>query len=137
MTKNDMRFFSFAAQTAAKSDYEVFNIGCVAVYKGKVISTGVNSRKSHPMQMKYDKYRHFRDDRTPPHTLHAEIDCLNRIDPTKYDMSKVRLYIYRPRKCSPTGISRPCPACMKRIKDLGIKVINYSTDAGYATEHIF
>ena len=67
--------------------------------------------------------------------LHAEMDCLNRLDPT-IDMSKVKLYIYRKRYDIPHGISRPCPACMQRIKDLGIKDIYYTSDDGFVHERI-
>ena len=136
MGRNDMRFFCFAAKAAAMSDYGKFHIGAVAVYKGRVIAEGYNSKKTHPFQKKYDVYRGFRDGHQPPHYLHAEIDCLNRIDKDKYDMSKVKIYVYRKRRDMPHGISRPCPACMQAIKDAGIKEVFYSTDQGYANEHI-
>ena len=134
--KKDLRFFNQASKEANKSDYANFKIGCVAVSKGKIIATGFNSTKSHPVQMKYDNYRDLRAGEVPPHTLHAEIDCLNKIKSENVDMSKLKLYIYRKRFDTPAGLARPCPACMQRIKDLGIKDIYYTTNTGYAAEHI-
>ena len=31
-------------------------------------------------------------------------------------------------------MSRPCQSCQKLIKDLGIRIVHYTTDNGYATE---
>lgn len=35
-----------------------------------------------------------------------------------------------------SGMARPCPRCMRLIKSLGIKRINYSTQGGFAEEII-
>ena len=135
VNKNDMRFFKSASEIAKKSDYGKIHIGCVAVYKGIIVAQGYNSKKSHPIQAKYDKYRNFYETKRQHYYLHAEMDCLNRLDP-EIDMSKVKLYIYRKRHDIPHGVCRPCPACMQRIKDLGIKDIYYTSDDGFVEERI-
>ena len=136
MNKQDMRFFKAAAQCAEKSDYERVRIGCVAVYKGKIIAEGFNTYKTHPNQKKYDKFRLFHGNARRSHNMHAETNCLNKIDKDDYNTSKIKVYVYRKRKDIPHGVSRPCPACMQQIKDLGIKHIFYSTDSGFAEEYI-
>lgn len=136
MKKSDFRFFDMAAKIADKSPFKKQHVGCVAVYKGYIVSQGVNSYKSHPEQKRYDRYRSFRDHARVDHALHAEIDCLTRLD-EKFDMSKIKLFIYRPRKDIVCGNARPCPACLNKIKDLGIKKIFYTTDSGYAEEVLF
>ena len=139
MGKRDFKYFTLAEENADLSDFAKENLGCVAVYKGKVISTGHNSNKTHPIQMHYNmEYRVSNNEVWEKHSLHAEMMCLNKmenlIDSPEY--SKVKLYIYRKMKKKPFGMSRPCPACMQRIKDLGIKDIYYTTNDGFSHEHI-
>lgn len=140
MTKKDYRYFEMAKNEAALSDFKRTHLGCIAVYGNNIISEGHNTRKTHPMQMEYNEYRHLYDDTKIVHSLHAEMMCLNKvqnlINEGSVSPNKIKLYIYRIRKDIPHGISRPCPACMKRIKDLGIKQIYYTTDSGYAKEEI-
>lgn len=116
------------------SDYVKTKIGCVAVYQGNIIGTGCNSNKTHPVQKFYNRYRIPSDTMLPK--LHAEINCLNSIKYMDINFSKVKLYIYRIRKDQPFGLARPCPSCMKAIKDLGVTDIYYTTNEGYACEKL-
>ena len=129
-----------AKENANNSNYINQNFGCVAVYKGKVIAKGYNLYKTHPEQMVYnEEYRNPNKEFWGTHSLHAEMLCINRIVNSHMDKSKfrkIKLYIYRKRKDKPYGMSRPCPACMNRLKDLGFKEIYYTTDDGIAHEFI-
>lgn len=134
LSKIDYKHFSKARQIAGISDFKKIHIGCVAVYQGQIIGLGCNANKTHPMQKFYNRYRQQPDNLLPK--LHAEISCLNQIKHLNINFSKVKLYIYRIRKDQPYGMARPCPSCMAAIKDLGIKNVYYTTDAGYAYEKI-
>ena len=137
MNKRDFRYFQIAKENANLSDFSDINLGCVAVYKGKIVATGFNSEKTHPIQMQYnERYRNINHQIWRKHSLHAEIMCLNRLDGIidASEFHKVKLYIYRKRKDRPYGLSRPCPACMKRIKELGIKNIFYTSNDGFVHE---
>lgn len=134
LNNTDKKFFKKAKQVAHISDFPKIHVGCVAVYKGKVIGFASNLSKTHPVQKYYNKYRD-RDENFEP-KLHAEINCINSIKHTNIQFNKVKLYIYRPRISLPTGMCRPCPSCMAAIKDLGIKHIYYTTDEGYAYEKL-
>ena len=134
LSKLDYQHFSKARQIASISDFKKIHIGCVAVYQGQVIGLGCNANKTHPMQKFYNRYRQQPDNLLPK--LHAEISCLNQIKHLNINFTKVKLYIYRIRKDQPYGMARPCPSCMAAIKDLGIKNVYYTTDAGYAYEKI-
>ena len=134
LSKIDYKHFSKARQIAGISDFKKIHIGCVAVYQGQVIGLGCNANKTHPMQKFYNRYRQQPDNLLPK--LHAEISCLNQIKHLNINFTKVKLYIYRIRKDQPYGMARPCPSCMAAIKDLGIKNVYYTTDAGYAYEKI-
>ena len=136
ITKNDYKMFSKARDAALFSDYKKPHIGCVAVYQNSIIGIGWNSNKTHPMQDYYNKYRFNSNRRYPPPKLHAEISCICSIIHLKINFSKVKLYIYRPRKDIKMGMCRPCPSCMAAIKDLGIKHIYYTTDDGCAYENL-
>ena len=130
-------FFDMARSVAMQSNSYKCHLGCVAIYRGKVIVSGYNSEKTHPMQMKYNKYRKnkiFKDGFLP--TLHSEMKML--IELKKYDINfkKVKVFVYRIRKDQDFGMARPCPACMKAIKDFGIKKIYYTTNDGFACEYI-
>lgn len=117
------------------SDFKQVHIGCIAVYKGHVLSVGYNTNRTHPLQKKYNKYRKMRSDGFEPMPkLHAEISCLLQIKDLDIDFNKVKLYIYRENKNGNLAICRPCPACMKLIDELGIKEIYYTTNGGFAFE---
>lgn len=124
-------FFNKAKNASKFSDFKRYHIGCVAVYKGYILSVGFNSNKTHPIQKIYNKER-FEEDNTP-HSLHAEIAALclikNRND---IEWGSVELYIYRENKKGEPRLSKPCASCLAMIKDLGIKDIYYTTDGGYA-----
>ena len=132
LSNTDYKYFQKAHQIATISDYKKTHVGCVAVYQGQVIGLGCNCNKTHPVQKKYNRYR--KDLMLPK--LHAEISCLNQIKHLDINFSKVKLYIYRIRKDQPFGMARPCPSCMAAIRDLGIRNIYYTTNAGYAHEKL-
>lgn len=134
LSKIDYKHFNKARQIAGISDFKKIHIGCVAVYQGQVIGLGCNANKTHPMQKFYNRYRQQPDNLLPK--LHAEISCLNQIKHLNINFTKVKLYIYRIRKDQPYGMARPCPSCMAAIKDLGIRNVYYTTDAGYAYEKL-
>lgn len=101
------------------------------VRRGKVVSFGMNSRKSHPLQAKYGKNEESI-------FLHAEIsaikNALREIDVD--ELSKCDLYILRLKKTKPFakkwvhGLARPCPGCERAIREFDIKRVFYTTDEG-------
>ena len=135
LSKSHRAYFRAAKAVSALSDFPRVNVGCVAVYKHKVVSSGYNSCVTNPLQKRYNQFR-FTTDATI-HSKHAEIDCLlpliNRKD---IDFSRVSLYIYRQYKSGELGIARPCDSCFNLIKDLGIRHIYYSSNGGFSCEEI-
>lgn len=127
----NVHFFTKAKKASEFSTFKRYHVGCVAVYKGYILSVGFNSNKTHPIQKIYNKER-FSADNTP-HSLHAEIAALclikNRSD---IDWSSVELYIYRENKKGEPRMAKPCASCIAMIKDLGIIDVYYTKDNGYA-----
>lgn len=132
--KIDYKYFDKAKHVANNSDFDRTHVGCVAVYKGQIIGSACNCNKTHPTQKYYNKYRIESDSMLPK--LHAEINCINEFKNVEINFAKVKLYIYRIKKntVGGYGMARPCPSCMRAIKDLGIQHIYYTTDSGFAYE---
>ena len=136
LTARQLRNFEHAKHAAEMSDFRV-HVGAVAVLGKQILNVGFSNSKSHPLQSHYDKYRNLKPDNRITSTLHAEIHCLAPImHHENVDWSKVVLYVYRIRKDRPHGMARPCAACMRMIRECGIKNIAYTTDDGFAFERI-
>jgi len=136
MTAKNIKYFNHAKHIAEMSDFNRIHIGCIAVQGNKILSTGFNTNKSHPLQMHYNRFRELHGDGMCKHSLHAEIACLVPLWSCEIDWSKVDLYVYRIRRDIGKGLARCCPACMEAIKELGIKSIYYTTNDGFAHEYI-
>ena len=134
LTKSHKAYFKAARVIAELSDFPRIKIGCVAVYKHKIISSGCNSTKTNPTQKRFNTYRFDAD---TPATLHAELSCLlpliNRKD---INFSDVSLYIYRELKSGELSMARPCDSCMALIRSLGVRYIYYTGNQSYISEEI-
>lgn len=130
LTSRDYKMFNLAKTLALSSSFYKYKIGCVVVLKKHIISVGVNSYKTHPIQKYYNKLRFPEDTH---HTLHAEIHALVSI-PDDIDLSDATVYTYRESLEGNLRKSRPCPSCMGMIKDHNIHRICYTTDDGYCEE---
>lgn len=123
MKKRNEKFFKMACNMAKKSK-ERYKVGCVVVLKNRILSTGFNCGKTHPLQKIYNKIR-FKDESF--HSLHAEIHALSQIKSQKIPWNKVDIYICRITNTG-LGLSRPCKSCMEMIKHLGIHNLYYTTN---------
>lgn len=133
LTKKHKAYFKAAKAMSELSEYKRARLGCVAVYGHRIISTGFNSKKTNPIQKKYNSCRFDGD--AGEHTLHAEIKCLFPLLNNKdIDFNRVTLYIYRQHKNGTLAMAKPCPSCMSLIKDLGIRDIYYTGEGSYVHE---
>lgn len=134
LTKSHLAYFKVAKTVSEMSDFKKINIGCVAVYGHRIISTGYNTYRTSPLQKKYNKFRFVEDTH---HSGHAETQCLKPLIGRKdIDFSKVSLYIYREHKNGALALARPCASCFQLIKNLKIKNIFYTNEGGYSYEKI-
>lgn len=133
LSKTDRSFFKAAQSVSMLSDHR-YKIGCVIVDKHRIISSGHNSNtKCHSIQAKLDT-KHFNCFCSGK--VHAETSAIIPLLKTNIDYSRATLYTYRENKVGALAMSRPCPRCMKLIKQLGITKIKYTTDNGYAVEYL-
>jgi deoxycytidylate deaminase len=142
ITKRDKNFLMKTCKLAEESEFTRARMACLAVEGNKIIGSGLNSHKTHPLQSKYNKFRDDFDesgDEVRP-KLHAEMACLTSISSTLNDLhsnnNNVTIYIGRVKKNHTYGMARPCKACMQALKDYGIKHIVYTTDDGLAEEEL-
>ena len=133
-----MKFFEKAKAASKLSDFRRIHIGCVVVYKNRVISVGWNTTKGNPLQQKRnEKYRFGKDDKDNG-CLHAEMLAILHSRPylKNLDMSKVSIYVYRESRFGEIRMSKPCSACDSYIRELGIKHIYYTVNGGYCHEEL-
>ena len=109
---------------ATYSDYKRIHIGSCIIKKHSIISTGCNQNKSHPIQNKYNHELKFKKHKD---CLHAEIDALIK---ASKEANGATMYIFRRGLDNIYRNCKPCPACMKMIKDYGIKRVVYTIENG-------
>jgi len=143
-TKQINKFFKLAKNASKFSDYTKKNIhiGAVLVYKNKVISNGWNTDKTNPIQYAYNIYRQQTENNNREYDannhlpcVHAEMKCLIDTKDLNIDWRKANLFVYRSsngklRNC------KPCKACLKAIKDRGIRNVYYTNEDGYCYKRI-
>lgn len=131
-------FFKAAKKCAEQSNYKGASsakIGAVAVFRRTIIAQGHNQDKTHPLQQRYNIYRYnVNGNHYYPSKIHAEMELISKIRYLDINFAEVEIYVYRETKSGKRAMARPCAACTKALKDLGIKKICYTTDDGYCEE---
>ena len=98
-------------------------------YKGRLLATGVNQYKTHPMMKRYCKHPEAVE-------LHAEIDCITRAI-RRYGTTVLKhstLYVARVCKDGSLSNSKPCVGCQKAIEAFSIPTVYYTTKDGWNAE---
>lgn len=104
---------------------------CV-VYKGKIVSFGLNKRKSHPFQLLYGKNK-------DSWFLHAEIEAIHKATKrlTAAEFTKSSLYVARVKFESSSsrtfinGLAKPCVGCARCIATFGFKRVVYTNEKSF------
>lgn len=105
-------------------------VSCL-VLRGRVISYGFNSFKTHPFQKRYGRNEHACH-------WHSEVNCIYnalKLGYTKEDLKNSSLYVCRVKRVrvGPTtldrfGLAKPCEGCQRCIEEYGIKSVTYSCE---------
>lgn len=130
MTNREKRMFNIAKEISFLSDFKGPHIGAIVVEGKNILSTGFNSKKTRTLQYYYNVYRHFDDYANAVPMGHAEINALSPLVGKEINWKNVSVFIYREFKNGGKACCRPCKACMKLIKDLGIKNIYFVDESG-------
>lgn len=129
MTKT--RGYLLAKQAALKSDFRRCPTGAVAIYCNRVLAVGWNSEKTSALQARYNCARGF-DGYAFKSSIHAEMMVVNKIKHLDIDFRQVRLFVWRGKDLPMT--SKPCAACEKALRDLGIRKVFYTGNNSYIEE---
>lgn len=105
-------------------------VSAALIYRGKILVTGTNQYKSHPLMMT----RGYRDDQC---WRHAEVDCIQNALKimTKEQMARCELRVVRAKRPSHNskewilGLAKPCPGCSQVIRKHGIAQVSWTEDA--------
>jgi hypothetical protein len=133
--KRDYLFYDVAKSVSKTSTHERVSIGAILVLGKEIISVACNENKSHPEQYRLNKFR-FNDENSDrcKNGIHAELKCI--LSCKEDDLSRAKLYVYREDRKGHIANCRPCPACMEKIKETGIRDIYYTTEDGHAHERL-
>ena len=128
--KSILKFLSKALKISRNSDFDRQKVGCVLIFKNKIVAFGYNSKKTYPIQKKYNFFRNFsRADKTTNNgMIHAEMMCLQKTKYLNLNWEEVSLYVARTKVDGTQGLAKPCKACQKAIKERGIGTIYYSLE---------
>ena len=90
--------------------------GAVIVKGGRVLATGINKERNHPMKVSFEHIKTHC-------SVHAEIDALKKVD----NAQGATIYVARVNRRGEDRNSRPCEYCYKDLKESGIKKIIYTS----------
>jgi deoxycytidylate deaminase len=124
--------YELAKSASLNSDFYKCHTGAVAIYGNKVIAYGWNSEKLSPLQAKYNTRTRGFDGHKYRSTIHAEMMVVNKIKYLDIDFSQVRIFVWRGQDFP--ELSKPCKACEKAMRDLGIRKVFYTGANSYISE---
>ena len=102
------------------------------IYHNKIVSFGINSDKTSPIQNKYRMLTHKKDIRNFWDKEHSEVSCLKKAD-NSISFNRCELVTISKRRNGDFRLARPCVVCMEAIKDYGVHDLYYSNQNGTFT----
>jgi len=100
-----------------------YRLGAVVAKRCRVLGTGFNKPKSHPLMQKYNKW----EGQTPG--IHAELDAILGLDAN--DLLGAEIYVARIMKNGLPAISRPCEICQRLLRAIGIRTVYFTVQEGW------
>lgn len=100
-----------ASQTPGIKRYK---LGACLFKRDRIINAKGNSRKTHPVLLRYSDHPY----------LHAESNCI--ISHGLDNCDDLSILVVRSNSFKEFTMAKPCDACMKLIKEVGIKHVYYT-----------
>lgn len=109
------------------------------IYKGKLLSFGVNSEKTSKTQYYYRRRtKDLKDNLNYIYDkTHSEIAAIKKIHPSFNDWNKVELLIVSKKKDGAFRLARPCQICEGAIREHSIKRVYYTDNFNGITKEEF
>jgi len=92
------------------------------VKRNRLVSIGVNCKKSHPMAAKYGSHEH-------KIYLHAEVNAIKNALRVLHNLQGCTLYVARAKYVNgymTYGLAKPCIGCASCIVEFGVKDVIWS-----------
>jgi tRNA(Arg) A34 adenosine deaminase TadA len=116
----------------ANDEFPSARLAAAIVKNNKIISIGINRRKTDPMQKRFGKT-------CDSIYLHAEVHAIKNAlrHLTIEEIKNTTLYVCRVKNNSANlnnrkqvwGMAKPCVGCSRAISEFGIKNVIYTTDS--------
>lgn len=116
-----------AIKVASLSEHHNFRIGAVIAKKNKIISMGINKKKTHPRQV-----NHYTN--IVGSSIHAELDAIIRAPHNLLENSTI--YVARLLRNNKIGLTKPCKSCIAIFKEYKIKTMVYTTYDSWEIENV-
>lgn len=100
-----MNPYRIALRVARKSDHKLFKHVAIVVRGGAIVAVGYNHA-----------------------TTHAEVAALNKLWPS--ERRGTRVWSMRMNRSGHFRMARPCPNCMRYLKESGVKMVYYTDRVG-------
>lgn len=109
-----------------KHEMRCFHVS-FAVYKQKIVSIGINNKKTNPLNLRNRKRNSNGIDYSDTKASCSELICLKKVkNTTNIDFKKISLVNIRVDRNGEICNSKPCESCQKLIDFLGIKKVSWS-----------
>lgn len=125
MERKTLRYITHALEKSLESDYEKIKIGAVIVDGNYLVSSAANTRRTHPMQ---GRYNILSGRNCPSHCTHAEIGAL--VKSRGYDCTGSVIYVGRYERSGQLGFCKPCASCTLALRRAGVARAFYTTKLG-------
>ena len=93
--------------------------------RNRLVSIGMNSRKTHPMNLKFNYINKQKNSIRDFVGTHSELNAVVKLG--DYDCRGLTIVNTRINRKNEIDFSRPCNGCMDMIKKLGFKRMVYTT----------
>jgi len=105
------------------------------LYKNRLISTGLNVNKTHPVNLKNKKISRITgEDYSDQKQICSELNAILKLKRlTNIDTRKCTLINLRYNRNNNIALAKPCSSCQSLLRYHNFKQIIWSTDNGYET----
>jgi deoxycytidylate deaminase len=110
--------FRISQKLAKQSSFPQHKLGAVIVKGNRILSTGINSRRSSAI--------------IGTSTLHAEAAAVLKLlkEGRQSDLVGSDIYVSRYTRAGNLGLARPCSDCWTLLSAVGVKRVYYTTSTG-------
>lgn len=100
-----------------------------AYNKKRLLKIGVNSKKTHPRNLRYNYLDRKGKNRSHLVTIHSELSVIIKLG--LEDCSHIDFYVLRIDNNNRLNYSKPCSGCQDLFNQVGYRNIYYSTKKGF------